>query len=1011
MAQQPCIAQPFPRLNFRSITEANGLSNNIITDITQDKKGIMWIGSNNGLNRYDGTRIKKIYANTKDSTALQNNTVTNFANNADGSIWMESNNGLVKMNPSTEAFSNYPILSNCILRLPQKQIFFCKSGVYNEVNGKISKDTGWNFEPFTFYNSKIDQYTRIAKDKNENVWASAGNRLYRLDVQTKKIVQTYLLPQLFIIQDIFFDSQNQCWLSTWGGGLYKFNAAAGTFTKIFAAEKQILAFAAAEWVFNEKRYIVVCTDMNYGLILLDPITLKYQSYLGLNNHHEGEEIVQVHYAFTDKDDNLWLATNNGVRIASVFGALYNIIPIKIPRAFNPYADYSDVNRYVVYQFKEWPSGYWLTQRYGGGIFHYDKNWNLLHYWPTLVPDEKNRFGKLFTTNEGYDFKQVKDIMYITTSVGMVMINVNTYQVSMTYANDTIPPSLRTIVPLNDTSWMIRSVNRGVFVFNPVKNKFTKQYIIYEQDGMRIRNLHHLKKTNDGQIIASTSTGMLLFEPTTDRFLPLQLQGTLSSDYYGMDCDKKGVLWAGTSNGLIAIDVQQKKVVKDFSEYPDMGIVSWIAIDDNDNIWFICPKGYWCWMQKTQRMVKFSFEAGLPDNQPEGGFFKTNDGSIYGGGINALVKFNTSLLEKYAPGTRTVITDIKSYGIAITTAEMKNDSSRTLTLNPRQNNIDLYFSVTDYSQPGNYEYYYKLTPGKNEWLKTEQGHIGLNNLEYGTYTLEVKGQSNITGTYSLPDMLEFTIKPKWYQTIWFKILFFLIIAGILYALAKWRTRQIKEKAKLKSDYENKMIHLEMQNLRSQMNPHFIFNSLNSINSFVVENKTHLASDYLTKFSRLIRLILDNSKNESISLEKELETLKLYLLMESLRFDKKFDYAVHIDDGIDEQATKVPPMIIQPYVENAIWHGLLHKNEKGKVDVHLKKIQQALQIIIEDNGIGRAKAAVMKSKNIEGTKSYGMQITALRIEQLNRKNKVETIDLTDEQGNASGTRVTVTIYIDA
>jgi tetratricopeptide (TPR) repeat protein/anti-sigma regulatory factor (Ser/Thr protein kinase) len=236
---------------------------------------------------------------------------------------------------------------------------------------------------------------------------------------------------------------------------------------------------------------------------------------------------------------------------------------------------------------------------------------------------------------------------------------------------------------------------------------------------------------------------------------------------------------------------------------------------------------------------------------------------------------------------------------------------------------------------------------------------------------------------------------------------IITTGCILYIA--RTYRMRKAVKLKADYERRMIGLEMQNLRSQMNPHFIFNSLNGINSYIVQNKTHLASDYLTKFSRLIRLILENSKNETITLKRELETLRLYLLMESLRFEKKFDFFIQMNEGVDAQLITLPTMIIQPYVENAIWHGLLHKQDKGNVSIYISKVENVLGIVIEDNGVGRQKATEMKSKNSTSNKSYGMQITSQRITHLNKENSTEIVDLKDEQGNALGTKVILSIHL--
>ncbi|HSZ33285.1 MAG TPA: histidine kinase, partial [Puia sp.] len=150
----------------------------------------------------------------------------------------------------------------------------------------------------------------------------------------------------------------------------------------------------------------------------------------------------------------------------------------------------------------------------------------------------------------------------------------------------------------------------------------------------------------------------------------------------------------------------------------------------------------------------------------------------------------------------------------------------------------------------------------------------------------------------------------------------------------------------ADLRHKTTELEMQALRAQMNPHFIFNSLNSINRFILQNNRLQASEYLTKFSRLVRLILQNSQAAMITLESELESVKLYLILEALRFDYHFEYKISVYPDLDISALKVPPLIIQPYVENAVWHGLMHKEEKGKLDIELSQENDYLYFKITD-----------------------------------------------------------------
>jgi hypothetical protein len=242
--------------------------------------------------------------------------------------------------------------------------------------------------------------------------------------------------------------------------------------------------------------------------------------------------------------------------------------------------------------------------------------------------------------------------------------------------------------------------------------------------------------------------------------------------------------------------------------------------------------------------------------------------------------------------------------------------------------------------------------------------------------------------------------------------FFLLTG-LGIFSRLRYKRKRDKEQLTSDFKKQLAQAETKALRAQMNPHFIFNSLNSINSFVMDQQHELASEYLIKFSKLIRLILDNSRSETISIEKELEALKLYILLESARFDNKFKCVYHIAADVNTNSIMIPPMLLQPFVENAIWHGLMQKVGEGTITIEIAmKNEEFLIITIEDDGIGREKAAGLKSKSATH-KSHGLKVTSQRIEMMNKLNtsgaQVAILDLKDDQGLATGTRVELEIPI--
>ena len=221
----------------------------------------------------------------------------------------------------------------------------------------------------------------------------------------------------------------------------------------------------------------------------------------------------------------------------------------------------------------------------------------------------------------------------------------------------------------------------------------------------------------------------------------------------------------------------------------------------------------------------------------------------------------------------------------------------------------------------------------------------------------------------------------------------------------------ENEKKHAELQQQAVELEMQALRAQMNPHFIFNCLSSINRIILKNESKTASDYLTRFSRLIRMVLINSQKPMIPLEDELQMLRLYLDMERLRFKDSFDYVISFTNDIDAGAILVPPLLFQPFCENAVWHGLMQKEGQGNLSIDLSMHNNILYCIIADDGIGREKAAELKSKSAEKEKSMGLKITTQRLALLNQDKHVQTFytmeDIMDENKNIAGTKVILKI----
>lgn len=329
----------------------------------------------------------------------------------------------------------------------------------------------------------------------------------------------------------------------------------------------------------------------------------------------------------------------------------------------------------------------------------------------------------------------------------------------------------------------------------------------------------------------------------------------------------------------------------------------------------------------------------------------------------------------------------------------------------ENFFQIKFAGFAHNHPELMQYKYRMTGVEEDWVYTGNTVVQYTTLPPGKYTFSVSTM-NKYGTWSnQPATISFHIKPPYYQTWWFILA---AISGGLFVLGAilflW-TRQVKRKSKEKAEINKRIAEVELQALRAQMNPHFMFNTMSSIQHYITINDSESALKYLSKFAKLMRRIMENSKNSVIPIKDEIDAIELYLQLESLRFKNKFDYKVTVDASIDMHYDVIPSMLIQPYVENSILHGMMNKREKGHILVTIEKVGEYIHCIVEDDGIGRDAAKKINSPAKSEHKSRGLSITKERLKILNTtKNSslnVDITDLKDTAGDAIGTRIDVHI----
>jgi hypothetical protein len=466
---------------------------------------------------------------------------------------------------------------------------------------------------------------------------------------------------------------------------------------------------------------------------------------------------------------------------------------------------------------------------------------------------------------------------------------------------------------------------------------------------------------------------------------------------------KGGIWISTLEGLSRYDEKSNSFVNHNMRngLPSETIYD-IASDDQNNIWVISNKGLMVISDQDGGIHQYNYEQGIEGVYANFLLQRGEGDRIYACTYRGYFTINPSVVLKYRrAAAQVVITDVRNGNQTISLDNLKS----AVEVDYSDNALTIEFAALNFLGNQN-NYHFKMEGLNQDWTESTNRQVTFSGLPSGNFTFLVE----LVGSQSSTASLKVTVTTPFWKQLWFRFLLVSLGLSGVYLVYRLRLNQIRQEEKLKTEFNQKLADVEMKALKAQMSPHFIFNSLNSINRYIIKADPEKASLYLTKFSKLIRLILDNSNHKIISLEQELAALKLYIELEALRFNEKFSYTLHVNPELNPMSIGVPPMIIQPFIENAIWHGLLHKETPGQLDISIERFGSGLQCVITDNGVGRKKAAEMKSKSVNKDKSYGMKITRDRLNMLNGESKVssvEIIDLEDVTGNALGTKVIVKI----
>ena len=477
---------------------------------------------------------------------------------------------------------------------------------------------------------------------------------------------------------------------------------------------------------------------------------------------------------------------------------------------------------------------------------------------------------------------------------------------------------------------------------------------------------------------------------------------LRSRIVNLATSDRGILWITTKGDGVAAYADNKLLLhitaaegltsdNCTSLYVDSTTI-WVGTDKGLNRIELSAAGY--------RVTRFSMSDGLPSNMINA--IATKREKIFVGTPMGLTYFEANKISQQS-SCRLQLT-----GIYLTNKYWVYDST-DFSLRHKNNDIRFEFSGISFKSAGEMKYQYRLLGLQSEWRTTTDEQLSFPSLSSGKYSLQLKA-INKYGVESDVKEVSFVIEKLLWEKTWFRLMILFLIVDTIWLFFRYRIGSVRKKAKEQAMFNERIAELEQKALRSQMNPHFIFNSLNSIQQYVAERDITGANNFITDFSRLIRMTLNLSTNAFINMADEIDYITTYLKVEKTRLENQFDYCVNIEQGLDLHEIFVPPLLLQPYVENSIRHGIKYKKEnKGMINICVQRKDADILVSIEDNGIGRKAAQQYKSRYHIQYQSKGMTITNDRIDILNsyndKKIKILINDLYDRDQKALGTRVEI------
>ncbi len=1013
------------------LSKENGMPFTKVTDAATDSKGYLWLGAEQGLYRFDGLNFVHVpLISGKDSIYLRN--IYKIEIDKDDRIYCSFlNNGLGVFDPHTFELTHYLGNKKTEGALPSNTIDFLTDAdsllfMILESDGFAlfdkAKKRFRHFLPANFVDAKkyprANDLLTCTRDRNQpsRLWITCSEGLFRFDMDTEKL---HFFPgdeatvKFGSARCSYMHPDGRLYIGSWWSGIIVFNTLEMRWEEQYAADKD-----------NQFDLSIVST-----IAQRDGTELWVHGRKGLFSLRPGDRQCTLHLPLRDKNAPL-----ESDRFWNLRAEVEKIIPLKD-------GSFAMIGGGIEGMHIYHPNQQQLRKTKTGTVVHYS----------AFAKD-----GSFYlTTNEPFFFENPPGggkakkipIEMVEQDLGIrdcfmdgeerlwLVGEKSLYRYSR---GDAAAKSvfLKCLDSLDaHVGWMLSGfldsrqrlwigTNWEIIVFEGSDSQNYRVVAFSDTlSGARIpwRQFTDFIETGENRVWFACDRGFGFSDDGGKTFHRYDLDARRDkpfefADFNSLALDKNGRLWVGSaSDGLVYIlpgheHPQTVSVIGGSVGKNQLDQVKAIRSDEKGDLWALSASGLFKIDAANLSVSHFGRGYGLlPAQLLTLGSLPGN--RLFLGTLDGYYTFQPAKMETDRRFSLPQVLDYTLYTVPGKSSVQR--FPKEIRIGYPYRSFRVNYGMPWFWDASEIKFQYRLKGYHQNWVEAgNERSIFLGEIPHGNYTLELRA-SNAPGDWSdlILTSLPVHIVPAFWETAWFRLLASTLLIGALFWVYFYRKIQRNRERAMKAEFEAELSRLELSALRAQINPHFIFNALNSLKWSIIKGEQESTLEFVDKFSLLVRKALECSKQEMIPLHDELEIISLLLEIEQARFKHKFDYEIAVDEQVDIHHLQIPPLLLQPFVENAIWHGLLHKNDgRGKLSIRLDALPNGFRCIVEDNGIGRERAREFRNLEVRKNKSFGVQISRERMALLSkhqfRDAHLSFEDLTHADGAPAGTRVTIT-----